>query len=114
MSPRILDLDRCRHCKADLERPTPRVCPACGGSLQKRHLALGCLTSAPPPVLLLALLGALFRGERAPAPPDVDATVAVAVDSAAGASAPPRERGEREAPAADAAEGSAVRTTRAR
>jgi hypothetical protein len=59
VSPRILDLDRCRHCQAELERPTPRVCPACGGSLQKRHLAIGCLTSAPPPVLLLALLLAL-------------------------------------------------------
>jgi hypothetical protein len=66
MSPRILDLDRCRHCKAELERPTPRVCPACGGSLQKRHLALGCLTSAPPPVLLLALVFGLTRGAEAP------------------------------------------------
>ena len=55
MSPRILDLDRCTHCKTPLERPTPRMCPTCGGSLQKRHLALGCLSSAPK-LLVLALV----------------------------------------------------------
>jgi len=51
MSPRILDVDRCPHCKSELEKPTPRVCPACGGSLQKRFLTAGCLSSAPPIVL---------------------------------------------------------------
>jgi predicted amidophosphoribosyltransferase len=51
MSPRILAVDRCPHCKSPLEKPTPRVCPACGGSLQKRFLTAGCLSSAPPIVL---------------------------------------------------------------
>jgi len=50
---RVLDTSRCPHCKEPLERPTPRVCPSCGGSLQKRFLALGCLTSAPPVVLFV-------------------------------------------------------------
>ncbi|QDU84566.1 hypothetical protein Pla163_16770 [Planctomycetes bacterium Pla163] len=52
MAPRILEVDRCPHCKADLERPTPRLCPSCGGSLQKRYLEAGCLSSKP--VLLIA------------------------------------------------------------
>jgi hypothetical protein len=51
MSPRILDVDRCPHCKEKLPKPTPRVCPSCAGSLQKRFLTAGCLTSAPPLVL---------------------------------------------------------------
>jgi predicted amidophosphoribosyltransferase len=51
MSPRILDVDHCPHCKGNLSKPTPRVCPQCGGSLQKRFLTAGCLTSAPPLVL---------------------------------------------------------------
>jgi hypothetical protein len=55
MSPRVLEVARCPHCKAALEKPTPRVCPACGGSLQKRFLSIGCLSSAPP--LLCAALG---------------------------------------------------------
>jgi hypothetical protein len=52
MSPRILEVDRCPHCKSPLAKPTPRVCPACGGSLQKRFLTAGCLSSAPPIVLV--------------------------------------------------------------
>ena len=52
MSPRILDTRRCPHCKAELPDPTPRMCPSCGGSLQQRHLKLGCLTSAPKIVLV--------------------------------------------------------------
>lgn len=56
MSPRILKTGRCPHCDADVPRPTPRSCPDCGGSLQQRFLASGCLTSAPPPVILLIYL----------------------------------------------------------
>ncbi|QDU68305.1 hypothetical protein [Engelhardtia mirabilis] len=55
MSPRILDLETCPHCKARLPRPTPRVCPECAGSLQKRYLSSGCLTSKP--MLLLIGIG---------------------------------------------------------
>jgi predicted amidophosphoribosyltransferase len=51
--PRVLEIDRCPHCKAELPSPTPRVCPGCGGSLQKRYLESGCLSSRP----LLMLLG---------------------------------------------------------
>ncbi|MBL8863028.1 MAG: hypothetical protein JNK02_13605 [Planctomycetes bacterium] len=47
MSPRILDVDRCPHCGAQLAQPAPRVCPACAGSIQARYQAAGCLTSAP-------------------------------------------------------------------
>ena len=57
MAPRILDVGHCPHCKSVLERPTPRMCPTCGASLQQRHLALGCLSTGP---LLLALLGAAW------------------------------------------------------
>lgn len=52
MSPRVLDVARCPHCKGELPRPTPRVCPHCAGSLQKRFLTAGCLSSAPPLVLV--------------------------------------------------------------
>jgi hypothetical protein len=58
MSPRVIQSKRCPHCKAELPQPTPRVCPSCAGSLQKRFLTLGCLTSAPP--VVLALLGAAW------------------------------------------------------
>jgi len=51
--PRLLKARHCPHCKERLSKPAPRACPACGGSLQQRHLALGCLTSAPK-VLLVA------------------------------------------------------------
>lgn len=57
MSPRILDVPRCPHCKTDLAKPTPRMCPSCGGSLQKRHLSIGCLTSAPPLIALVIGVG---------------------------------------------------------
>lgn len=53
--PRILDVDQCPHCKADLPKPVPRVCPSCGGSLQQRYLSIGCLTSKP--MLLLVATG---------------------------------------------------------
>jgi hypothetical protein len=64
MSPRVLALRRCPHCAADLSRPTPRVCPRCGGSLQHRFLSIGCLTSAPPPAILLALAAAALAQAR--------------------------------------------------
>ena len=67
MSPRIVESKRCPHCKAKLPEPTPRMCPECAGSLQKRFLSLGCFTTAPP--LLLALAGAGWLA-RAPAPRD--------------------------------------------
>jgi predicted amidophosphoribosyltransferase len=69
MSPRILDARRCPHCKAELPQPTPRVCPNCAGSLQQRHLKIGCLTSAPKIMLVAVAAWALgdyllhvFRG----------------------------------------------------
>lgn len=52
--PRILDTRRCPRCKGDVGRPTPRVCPHCGGSLQQRFLSWGCFTTAPP-VLAIAV-----------------------------------------------------------
>ncbi len=55
MSPRLIEEDRCPHCGIELEDPKPRVCPSCMGSLQKRYLASGCLTSAPK-LILFALL----------------------------------------------------------
>jgi predicted amidophosphoribosyltransferase len=59
MSPRILDTRTCPHCKAQLPQPTPRVCPSCAGSLQKRFLQLGCLTTAPKVLLIAALVWAI-------------------------------------------------------
>ena len=50
---RLLDADTCPHCKEPLPEPTPRTCPACGGSLQQRYLQSGCLSSKP----LVALVG---------------------------------------------------------
>ena len=66
MSPRVLELDRCPHCKTKLEQPTPRVCPVCAGSLQKRFLTAGCLTSAPR-LLLFAVLCAWLTARVAKA-----------------------------------------------
>ena len=61
MSPRILKTGSCPHCHAKLEQPTPRVCPACGGSLQQRFLKAGCLSSAPKLLLFGAALWWLVR-----------------------------------------------------
>lgn len=61
MSPRLLKTRRCPHCKAQLPQPTPRVCPACGGSLQQRYLAAGCLSSAPKLLLLAWLVVECWR-----------------------------------------------------
>ncbi len=58
MSPRVLDVDRCPHCKGALPKPAPRVCPHCAGSIQQRYVTSGCLTSAPK----LFLLGAAVWG----------------------------------------------------
>ena len=52
--PRVLETKRCPHCNEPVPNPVPRACPACGGSLQKRYLTAGCLTSKPP-ILLLGL-----------------------------------------------------------
>ncbi|MCY2961530.1 MAG: hypothetical protein NTY35_15310 [Planctomycetota bacterium] len=57
---RVLDVDRCPHCRGELARPTPRVCPHCAGSIQQRYVTSGCLTSAPKLLLVgVALWGAL-------------------------------------------------------
>ena len=62
MSPRIVTSKRCPHCRVALPTPTPRVCPQCAGSLQKRFLSLGCLTSAPPAIVaLVGLVGLAVR-----------------------------------------------------
>ena len=55
--PRVLPLTHCNRCRTELPEPTPRVCPSCGASLQKRFLTAGCLSSAPP---LLFLAAGLF------------------------------------------------------
>jgi predicted amidophosphoribosyltransferase len=59
--PRLIEDDHCPHCDAALPEPKPRVCPACGGSLQQRYLRLGCLSSAPK---LLALGWVLHEAVR--------------------------------------------------
>ena len=56
--PRLLDTKYCPACRAKLPQPTPRFCPECAQSMQKRFLSWGCLTSAPP--LVLFALGALW------------------------------------------------------
>jgi len=61
MSPRLIEGDRCPHCAAPLAAERPRVCPQCGGSLQRRHLSAGCLTSRPL-LLLLALVAWALLG----------------------------------------------------
>ncbi len=65
MSPRVLDVGRCPHCRGALPKPAPRVCPHCAGSIQQRYVTSGCLTSAPKLLLVgVALWGAveLARG----------------------------------------------------
>ena len=52
--PRLIRSPYCPHCRATLPEPKPRACPQCAGSLNQRFLQVGCLTSAPP-VLLMAL-----------------------------------------------------------
>jgi hypothetical protein len=64
MSPRLIDARHCPHCKVELPEPTPRVCPSCGGSLQQRHLKLGCLTSAPKVLLVGALVWGAWTAVR--------------------------------------------------
>ncbi|MBK7874678.1 MAG: hypothetical protein IPJ77_02835 [Planctomycetes bacterium] len=63
MSPRVLEVRRCPHCKEALSSPPPRMCPACGGSLQKRYLSIGCLSSAPI-FLLTAVAIAIAASSR--------------------------------------------------
>lgn len=60
--PRILDTNECPHCGAELGKPTPRVCPECGGSLQQRHLKAGCLHSGPVAILIAAVAAWLALG----------------------------------------------------
>jgi hypothetical protein len=56
--PKVIEQPTCPHCKAELQRPIPRSCPVCGGSLQQRFLASGCLTTKP--LVLLFGLGLLW------------------------------------------------------
>jgi predicted amidophosphoribosyltransferase len=60
MPPRLIEQDTCPHCGAELSSSKPRVCPECMGSLQKRYLASGCLTSAPKLILLALVLHGLL------------------------------------------------------
>ncbi len=62
MSPRLIDADRCPHCREPLPQPLPRVCEKCGGSLQQRYLRAGCLSSAPKLVLWALVLATAFGG----------------------------------------------------
>jgi predicted amidophosphoribosyltransferase len=57
----VLETRRCPHCSAELGQPTPRSCPACGGSLQQRYLRAGCLSSAPKLLLFAAGIWWLVR-----------------------------------------------------
>ena len=50
--PRLIEGRRCPHCGAELPEEKPRSCPICAGSLQKRHLRVGCLSSAPRLIVL--------------------------------------------------------------
>lgn len=81
MSPRIEKHARCPHCKTELGGANERVCPECGGSLQKRFLKAGCLTSAPP--VFLAAASLFFGASRS------DGSAERASSEAPGAPAPP-------------------------
>lgn len=59
---RLIDDPRCPHCDAELPEPKPRLCPRCAGSLQRRYLRAGCLTSAPK--LLLYACALWWLAER--------------------------------------------------
>ncbi|MDP6540114.1 MAG: hypothetical protein QF410_11270 [Planctomycetota bacterium] len=66
MSPRLIEERRCPHCSAELAEEIPRVCPECGGSLQRRYLGIGCLSTKPLVLLLacaLAVAADACRGE---------------------------------------------------
>jgi hypothetical protein len=61
------------------------VCPNCGGSLQKRFLTAGCLTSAPPIVIAMAAVGFGARAaivRRAASQPSACARAAGALERA--------------------------------
>jgi hypothetical protein len=58
---------RCPHCKAEVPKDHGRVCLDCGGSLQKRYLAIGCLTSKPMILIAVGLPLWLAGGDEAPA-----------------------------------------------
>jgi len=59
--PRLIESRQCPHCGAKLPEPKPRICPSCAGSLQKRHLRVGCLSSAPKLVVIGAALWCLVE-----------------------------------------------------
>ena len=67
---------RCPHCKAPVPKDHGRSCLECGGSLQKRYLSIGCLTSKP--IILFALLlpwwatRASSSGDAADTPPPAE------------------------------------------
>lgn len=64
MSPRLIKERRCPHCRVELDREIPRVCPECGGSLQRRYLKAGCLSTKPLGLLVLCALLGLADGCR--------------------------------------------------
>ncbi|MCA8980716.1 MAG: hypothetical protein H6831_16215 [Planctomycetes bacterium] len=68
---------RCPHCKADVPKNHGRVCVECGGSLQKRYLSIGCLTSKPIILIAVGLPLWLAGGEETSAE-EVGATPPVA------------------------------------
>ncbi|MAF64249.1 MAG: hypothetical protein CMJ84_01135 [Planctomycetes bacterium] len=60
----MIEEERCPHCGAELGGEKPRVCPQCGGSLQRRYLRAGCLSSKPVGLLLVCALLAGADGCR--------------------------------------------------
>jgi predicted amidophosphoribosyltransferase len=59
--PRLIAEDHCPHCRAKLPVPKPRACPRCAASLNQRYLRWGCLSSAPPLILLALCAWRLLR-----------------------------------------------------
>ena len=55
---------RCPHCKAEVPKDHGRVCVDCGGSLQKRYLSIGCLSSKPIILFAIGLPFWLSGGEE--------------------------------------------------
>jgi len=78
---------RCPHCKAEVPKDHGRVCLDCGGSLQKRYLAIGCLSSKPLILFAAGLSMWLAGGHEAPAA-DTDAPREQAVERAVTAQDP--------------------------
>lgn len=61
-----VEAGRCPHCNAEVPKDHGRTCVECGGSLQKRYLSIGCLSSKP--MILLAVGVPLWLGSGGDAP----------------------------------------------